>query len=136
MKASRSFPHNAPSAQRNKRKDSIPLKSTKPLSQAAAAAFGALHDARPRMPGAHECYWCGLPYEHNDPTRRRTRDHLLPRYHAGTDDESNIVGAHSRCNASRGVALDWVPFHVHGQIGRIVRYAALSADMAQEDICE
>jgi len=45
------------------------------------------------------CHWCGEPATADDPF---TADHLVPRARGGTNDRSNLVGAHRSCNSRRG----------------------------------
>lgn len=70
-----------------------------------------------RLPGALECYWCGLPYEPMNPPLRRTREHLLPRSLGGGNEPSNMAWSHWLCNTQRSSDTSWVPFSEHGQFG-------------------
>ena len=45
------------------------------------------------------CHWCSGPFTADDPA---TADHLVPKARGGTNDKSNLVGAHRSCNSSRG----------------------------------
>lgn len=67
------------------------------------------------------CYWCGLPMGKADPLAGdyRTREHLVPRSRGGTLLPGNIVAAHRACNERRGDDTRWVPFHAHGELGRV-----------------
>lgn len=134
MKASLNFPHRQPSVQRNKRADADPPAHIDVLDDERKDLFRRLHGNRPRMLGADVCYWCGDPYSADVPALRRTREHVLPKFHGGGNDEANIVGAHSACNQARGFKLDWVPFYRHGEQGMVVTlgYDRLSAIPAQE----
>lgn len=63
------------------------------------------------------CYWCGLPFDPTTPRLRRTREHIIPRAHGGSNAAANIAYAHHECNSLRGCDTSWVPFHRHGRIG-------------------
>ena len=50
-----------------------------------------------------KCHWCGIDTLiswNNSPTDA-TVDHILPRSHGGTDEESNLVSACNACNGRR-----------------------------------
>ena len=72
---------------------------------------------QPRLLSAQECYWCGLPFSADDPSMRRTREHLIPRSWGGHGVPDSHVAAHQRCNNERGCNLDWTPFSEHGRLG-------------------
>ena len=46
--------------------------------------------------------------------RYPTLDHIVPRAHGGSDDESNLRLACFQCNTRRGTNVDWVPEAVVG----------------------
>lgn len=46
--------------------------------------------------------------------RYPTLDHIVPRAHGGSDDESNLRLACFQCNTRRGTDMDWVPEVVVG----------------------
>jgi 5-methylcytosine-specific restriction enzyme A len=45
------------------------------------------------------CHWCGGPPAADDPF---TADHIVPLARGGTNDRSNLIGAHRSCNSRRG----------------------------------
>ena len=87
-----------------------------------AAIFAMAAQRSERMVGSATCYWCGLRYDPLHPWFRRTREHLVPRSNGGRNSQSNVVGAHSRCNNQRGVDMRWQPFSQHGVLGKRVPF--------------
>jgi len=67
------------------------------------------------------CYWCGVVVWRGPVIRAgqpnpiaATREHVIPRSRGGGGD-ANVVIACYGCNAERGNAEGWVPFHERGQ---------------------
>lgn len=44
------------------------------------------------------CWYCRKPV----PSREATKDHVVAQAHGGTNEKSNLVVAHQRCNAAKG----------------------------------
>jgi 5-methylcytosine-specific restriction endonuclease McrA len=61
---------------------------------------------RSRLLVAHPyCHLCGKPF--NDPRDPAVLDHVIPRAHGGSDDETNLLPAHRSCNGKKGAGITW-----------------------------
>jgi 5-methylcytosine-specific restriction protein A len=59
------------------------------------------------------CYLCGKAFTADDPP---VIDHVTPRAHGGTDDESNLAAAHRSCNGRKGATLpSWLEDDYRGE---------------------
>lgn len=71
-----------------------------------------------RITSYARCFWCGLSY--GTGPAAKTKEHLIPKSKGGRDCFNNIVWAHQKCNTLRGSNENWIPFHVHGQEGKVM----------------
>jgi 5-methylcytosine-specific restriction endonuclease McrA len=82
-------------------------KNTDPPGRPSAAQRGYGADWRrvsaEVIAAATACHWCGDAFSEDDPA---TADHLIPKARGGTNDKSNLVGAHRSCNSRRGGQLN------------------------------
>lgn len=65
-----------------------------------------------------KCFWCGLPYGKG--MASRTREHLVPRSLGGDDVSYNLMYSHKMCNERRGSNMNWIPWYIHKQDGKVM----------------
>lgn len=65
-----------------------------------------------------KCFWCGLPYGKG--LAARTREHVIPRSQGGKDVSHNLMYSHKMCNERRGSNMNWIPWHIHRQDGKVM----------------